>query len=465
LGEPVSLTGKNSGTPVPRLRRVLTLWDLIFYGIVLIMPIAPVPLFGVAQVLSQGHFVTTILIAMLAMMLTAVSYGRMATLYPTAGSAYTYVGRGLNPHLGFLTGWAMFLDYLIQPLLNGIYGALTIKRIFPFVPYAALAALFVGTMTFLNLRGIRATARANIVLLTIMCTVILVFMLLAVRYLFHFQGMRGVFSIQPFYDPKTFNPRMIWTATSYAALTYIGFDGVTTLAEDVENPKRNVMLATVSVCLFTGIVGGLEIYLGQRVWPDFRTFINAETAFMDVTRRVGGPLLFQALGIVLILACVGAGLTGQVGAARLLFGMGRDNVVPRKLFAYLDPKRNTPTRNIWLIGIVAYIGTLFISYEQAGEILNFGAFLAFIGVNLATFWQFNVVRRPSRKRRWLADVVVPLLGFVFCLWIWLGLKLPAKIVGGVWFIAGFIYCAIKTRGFRDRPIMIDFSESQKGQKL
>ena len=459
MGEPVSLTGKNSGTPVPRLRRVLTLWDLIFYGIVLIMPIAPVPLFGVAQVLSQGHFVTTILIAMLAMMLTAVSYGRMATLYPTAGSAYTYVGRGLNPHLGFLTGWAMFLDYLIQPLLNGIYGALTIQRFLPFIPYAALAALFVGTMTLLNLRGIRATARANIVLLTIMCTVILVFMLLAVRYLFHFQGMRGVFSIQPFYDPKTFNPRMIWTATSYAALTYIGFDGVTTLAEDVENPKRNVMLATVSVCLFTGIVGGLEIYLGQRVWPDFRTFINTETAFMDVTRRVGGPLLFQALGIVLILACVGAGLTGQVGAARLLFGMGRDNVVPRKIFAYLDPKRNTPTRNIWLIGIVAYIGTLFISFEQAGEILNFGAFLAFMGVNLATFWQFNVVRRSSRKRRWLTDVVAPLLGFVFCLWIWLGLKMPAKIVGGVWLIAGFIYCAIRTRGFRDRPIMIDFSES------
>lgn len=449
----------NSAGPVPRLRRVLTLWDLIFYGIVLIMPIAPVPMFGVAQVLSQGHFVTTILIAMIAMMLTAVSYGRMATLYPTAGSAYTYVGRGLNPHLGFLTGWAMFLDYLIQPLLNGIYGALTIQRFFPFVPYAALAALFVGTMTLLNLRGIRATARANIVLLTIMCTVIGVFMLLAVRYLFHFQGWHGVFSTQPFYDPKTFNPRVIWTATSYAALTYIGFDGVTTLAEDVENPKRNVMLATVSVCLFTGIVGGFEIYLGQRVWPDFRTFINTETAFMDVTRRVGGPLLFQALGIVLILACVGAGLTGQVGAARLLFGMGRDNVVPRKLFAYLDPKRNTPTRNIWLIGIVAYIGTLFISYEQAGEILNFGAFLAFMGVNLATFWQFNVVRRTSRKRRWLADVAVPLIGFVFCLWIWLGLKLPAKIVGGVWFMAGFIYCAIKTRGFRDRPIMIDFSES------
>ena len=458
MTEPSIQAQTNSASAVPRLRRVLTLWDLIFYGIVLIMPIAPVPMFGVAQQLSRGHFVTTILIAMVAMMLTAVSYGRMATLYPTAGSAYTYVGRGLNPHLGFLTGWAMFLDYLIQPLLNGVYGALTIQRFFPDIPYALLAAVCIGLMTLLNLRGIRATARANIILLTVMCTVIGIFILLAIRYLFHLQGWHGVFSSEPFYNPKTFDPRTIWTATSYAALTYIGFDGVTTLAEDVENPKRNVMLATVSVCLFTGVAGGLQIYLGQRVWPDYTTFINTETAFMDVTRRVGGPMLFQALGIVLILACLGAGLTGQVGAARLLFGMGRDNVVPRKLFAYLDPKSNTPTRNIWLIAIVAYIGTLFISYEQAGEILNFGAFLAFMGVNLATFWQFTMVQQSGRKRRWLADVVMPLVGFLFCLWIWLGLKVPAKVVGGVWFTAGFVYCAIKTRGFRTRPIMIDFHE-------
>ncbi len=458
----IESTTKAQGDPAgsaPRLRRVLGLWDLIFYGIVLIMPIAPVPMFGVAQVLSHGHFVTTILIAMVAMMLTAVSYGRMASLFPTAGSAYTYVGRGLNPHLGFLTGWSMFLDYLIQPLMNGVYGALTIQRFFPYVPYAVLAAIFVAMMTLLNLRGIRATAYANIVLVTIMCLVIGIFMVLAVRYLFHFQGWHGVFSIQPFYDRRTFDARLIWMATSYAALTYIGFDGVTTLAEDVRNPKRNIMLATVLVCLFTGVVGGLEVYLGQRVWPSYNSFPNVETAFMDVAQRVGGPLLFQALGIILILASVGAGLTGQVGAARLLFGMGRDNVLPRKLFAYLDPKRNTPTLNIWLIGIVAYIGALFVSYEQAGEILNFGAFLAFMGVNLATLWQFGVVGKVGRKRLWLGDVVIPLLGFMFCLWIWLGLKTPAKIVGGFWLSVGFLYSAIKTRWFRDRPIMVDFSES------
>jgi len=459
LGEPAVQTVPNSGASAPRLRRVLTLWDLIFYGIVLIMPIAPVPMFGIAQKLSNGHFVTTILIAMLAMLFTAVSYGRMAAIYPTAGSAYTYVGRGLNPHLGFLTGWAMFLDYLIQPLLNGIFVTLTVKRFLPQVPYFVLAAFFVGIMTYMNLRGIRATARANIVLVAVMSVVIVAFMVLAIRYLFHWGGWGGIFSYEPFYNPRAFDIRTIWTATSYAALTYIGFDGVTTLAEDVVNPKRNVKLAAISVCLFTGIVGGFEVYLGQRIWPDFSTFPNLETAFMDVTRRVGGPLLFQALGVILILACMGAGMTGQLGAARLLFGMGRDNVLPRRIFAYLDPKHNTPTRNIWLIGIVAYVGTLLISYEQAGEILNFGAFLAFMGVNFATFWQFTVIPRPDHKRRSLQDVVMPLIGFVFCLWIWVGLRTPAQIVGGIWFLSGLIYCAVKTRGFRTRPIMIDFSES------
>lgn len=448
-----------AASAAPRLRRVLTLRDLVFYGIVLVMPIAPVPMFGVAQQLSHGHFVTTIMIAMVAMMLTAISYGRMAALYPAAGSAYTYVGRGLNPHLGFLAGWAMFLDYLIQPLINGIYGALTIQRFFPSVPYALLAAIFIAAMTVLNLRGIRTTARVNIVLLVIMCTVIGLFAVLALRYLFRLEGWPGIFSARPFYDPRTFDLRTIWTSTSFAALTYIGFDGVTTLAEDVENPKRNVMLATVLVCLFTGVVGGAEVYLGQRVWPDYTSFANPETAFMDVTSRVGGPILFQALGIVLLLASLGAGLTGQVSAARLLFCMGRDDVLPHKLFAYLDTKRNTPTRNIWMIAIVAYIGALFITYEHAGELLNFGAFLAFMGVNLAVFFQFAIARPAGHKRQWFVDVAMPLIGFIFCLWIWLGLRWPAKIVGGIWSIAGLIYCAVKTRGFRERPIMIDFTEA------
>jgi putrescine importer len=467
MSEPATLGSVKSADAVPRLHRVLKLWDLIFYGIILVMPIGPAVLFGICQKLSEGQMVTTILIAMLAMMLTAFSYGRMAALYPSAGSAYTYVARALNPHLGFLTGWAMFLDYLLAPLINTIYGALALQRLvaplFPHLPaklsFALLAALFVGTMTFLNLRGIRSTARTNLLLLIVMCGAMTVFMVLAIRYLYHLQGWQGVFSLQPFYNPSTFRFRTIATGTSFAALTYIGFDGVTTLAEDVENPTRNVLRATVVVCLFTGLFGGLQAYLAQRVWPDWHSFPNLETAFMDVCQRVGGVSLFKVMAGILILACLGTGLGGQVGAARLLFGMGRDNVLPRRFFAFLDPKRNNPSRNIWTVGILAYAGALLISYETGGELVNFGAFLAFMGVNLAALRSFYFQGKSGRRRRLLSDALVPGLGFLFCLAIWIGLLTPAKIVGGVWFLLGFTYEIIQTRGFRRKPAMIDFSET------
>src|SRR5204863_8814618 len=168
-------------TSAHRLKRVLTLWDLIFYGIVLIQPIAPVPLYGVAQKLSDGHFAAIILIAMFAMLITAVSYGRMASLYPSAGSAYTYVGRGLNLHLGFLAGWAMLLDYLIIPLFCVVYGSLIVARMFTHLPYLLIAGLFAGGMTYLNVRGIRSTARANQILMTFRCAVLGWFIVLAIR--------------------------------------------------------------------------------------------------------------------------------------------------------------------------------------------------------------------------------------------------------------------------------------------
>ena len=452
-------------TSAPRLKRVLTLWDLVFYGIVLIQPIAPVPLFGVAQKLSDGHFATIILVAMFAMLITAVSYGRMAALYPAAGSAYTYVGRGLNLHLGFLAGWAMFLDYLLQPLINTVWISTALhERYVPGIPFAVWAAVIAVIITLLNLRGIRSSARANKVLLFLMFVVVGFFIVLAIRYLFYSQGWSGLFSIQPFYDPKTFNSHRIWTATSFAALTYIGFDGVTTLAEDVENPKRNVLLATVLVCLFTGVFGGFEVYLGQRVWPDWRTFPDLVTAFMDICRRVGGPILFNAMGVILILAAFGSGLTGGLGAARLLFGMGRDNVLPRKVFGYLSPGSSTPTYNILIIGALTFAGAVMLNsignaYEHAGELLNFGAFLAFMGVNLATFWQFAVKAKPGHKRNLLTDAILPLVGFAFCALIWWNLNGLAKTVGGIWFALGLGYVAIKTRGFRTAPVMIDFSES------
>src|ERR1017187_5766527 len=151
---------------VPHLRRVISLWDLVFYGIVLVQPIAPIPLFGVAQKLSDGHYVTTVLLAMFPMLITAFSYGRMAAIYPTAGSAYTYVGKGLNAYLGFLVGWMVLLDYGLAPLVNGIWVAVVIHaRYLPQVPFVVGMFLVVVVMTAPNLRGIKTTALSDEILL------------------------------------------------------------------------------------------------------------------------------------------------------------------------------------------------------------------------------------------------------------------------------------------------------------
>ncbi len=444
---------------VPRLRRVLSLWDLIVFGIMAVTPSAPVTVFGLSSVRARGHAVDTILFAMVAMVLTAISYGRMAALYPAAGSAYTYVGRGINPHLGFLAGWAMLLDYLTIPIFCVLYGSLIVQRMLPEVPYVIISAGFAGGITYMNVRGIRATARTNDVLLLFMGVVLLSFIVLAIRYLLGHEGWGGLFSVTPFYNPQEFHLGAVIHATSFAALAYIGFDSVTTLAEDVHNPRRNIMISLVTVCLFTGIFGALVIYLGQRVWPDFRTFPDVATAFMDVARRAGGTWLFEAMVLLLAVANIGAGLTGQVGAARLLFGMGRDNVLPRRFFAHLSAKTNAPSFNIVLIGVLAFAGSLNKRYDLIGELQNFGAFLGFMGVNLATIRQFYFLPIAGHRRSFWNDFLLPGMGFLICTIIWLGLGSLAKIVGGLWFAAGLIYCAVRTRGFRLEPVMIDFRES------
>ncbi|HET6218603.1 MAG TPA: APC family permease [Acidobacteriaceae bacterium] len=448
-------TAELDSSGVPRLRRILTVWDLAFYGLVSVTPSAPATVFGLAQLKSHGHAVDTILVAMVAMVLTAISYGRMAALYPSAGSAYTYVGRGLHPYLGFVSGWAMLLDYVVSPLFCVMFGTLALIRSLPALPFPVGAALFAGGITYLNLRGIRSTVRANQILLGFMFIVLLSYVFLAIRSLIANQGVGGLFSIEPFYSPATFSVRDVAGATSFAALTYLGFDAVTTLAEDVKNPRRNVMLATVGVCVFTGLFGGLLVYLGQLVWPDYNTYTNVETAFIEVAGRVGGIVLFRAMAILLLVAMVGAALTTQVGAARLLFGMGRDDLIPRRVFAHLHPVRNTPNYNIWLIGLLAYGGSLVMSYEVTAEILNFGAFLGFMGVNLAVIWQFWVRGAQGHRREFFADVVLPAGGFLFCTAIWWGLAAPAKIAGGIWFIVGVFVLAVRTGGFRHELLLPD----------
>jgi putrescine importer len=463
---PISPQAPADETAAPHLIRVLTLWDLVFYGIVLTQPIASVPLFGVAQKLSDGHYVTTILLAMLPMLITAFSYGRMAAIYPTAGSAYTYVGKGLNAYLGFLVGWAMLLDYGLTPLVNGIWVAIVIHaRYLPQIPFEVGMFLVVFVMAAPNLRGIKASALSDKILLLAMSAVTVVFIFLAIRFLFHGQGWSGLFSTKPFYNPKTFAAHTVWTATSYSVLTYFGFEGVTTLAEDTKNPKRNVLWAILLVCLFTGVFGGFLAYLGQRVWPDWQTLPNLETAFMDVCARVGGPSLFHAMGFTILLADIGGGLAGMLGAARLLFGMGRDNVLPGRIFGRLSPGTSTPTYNILIVAAVVFVGAVALqhvgnAFEHAGELQNYGAFFAFTFVNLAAFWQFAFVQPHKSKVRTVTDSALSLFGAIFCGIMWWNLDNIAKGLGGVWFLVGLIYLATATRGFTKAPRMAGAVDAQ-----
>ncbi len=458
--------------PTPQLRRVLGLWDLVFYGIVLNQPVAAVGLFGLVNLLSGGHMVTTLLLSMVAMLLTAASYGRMAALYPSAGSAYAYVGRGINPYFGFIAGWTMFLCYLIIPIINTVYGVLSFQRLFPGIPYSVCVIVFAVFITMLNLLGVRSSMKANKIMLYVMLIIIGAFVIMAVRYIAHTLGWNGLFDARPLYNQSTFSINAIASGTALVALTYVGFDGITTLAEDVKNPKRNIWLSIIIVCFFTGLFSSLQMYLAQQsaqtMWltgsmtadTPFYSRIpqeHVETAFMTVCAQVGGSLLFNAMTITMFVACLASGIAGQLGAARLLYGMGKDNVLPRKFFAYLDPRHNSPIYNILLVGIMAIIGALVLNYQKTAELINFAALLAFMGVNLAAINQLYF-KAPVAQRNVFTDLVVPALGFLFCLWIWISLPNSPKILGGIWLVVGIAYLAISTKGFKKQPVMLDFKD-------
>ena len=441
-----------------RLNRVLGLWDLVVYGMILIQLVSPVPIYGLIQARSAGNALPTILFALVAIMFTAVSYGRMTTMFPMAGSAYTYVARGINIHLGFIVGWVMFLDYMIVPLISIIIPALALQRLLPWLPFPVLTLVVATGMSALNLGGVRATNRANAIVLIITGAVVILFFVLAVRFLYLKTGLSGVFSIKPFYDPVVFNFSSVLSGTSLAALTYIGFDGVTTLAEDTINPKRNIVLATILICLLTGVISGIQIYLFEMTWPAWTSFANLDTAYLDIMKLVGGALLFGVFSVIMSISQFASGMSGQVSAARLLYGMGRDNILPGKIFGYLSKKKHNPSRNIMLLGLFVFIGSLILPLEHACDLLNFGAFLGYMGVNMATIWCYYIKPDKSHHRNIFKDLLLPFIGFGFCLVMWLGLPVLSKVVGSAWLLFGITYYAIRTKGFREKQVLFNFEE-------
>jgi len=444
--------------PSPSLRRVLGLPALVLYGIILIQPTAPMPLFGAVAVKAHGHVVTTILIGMVAMLFTAISYGRMANAYPSAGSAYTYVSREIHPALGYLVGWGMIFDYVMNPIICVIWCSKAAINFVPEIHFAVYAIFFAVLFTAMNLRGIEASSRTNALIASALGVVILLFLGAVVRFLVYHppNGVTGW--MQPFYDPGTFSFSAVSAGASLAVLTYIGFDGISTLSEEVHNPRRNILLATVLVCLLTGVLASIQVYAAQLVWPNTQ-FPDEDTAFCYVAGKAGGQWLFNTVNLALLVATIGSGAGAHLGAGRLLYGMGRDNAIPQGFFAAINPRTRIPSNNIILVGIATLAGALVLTYTLGAELLNFGALIAFMGVNISSLVRYFF--RAERKTP--GSVILPLLGFVVCLYLWLSLGTKAKLAGLSWLAAGVLYGAWRTSWFR-KPLQFAPVENMEQQE-
>lgn len=452
----------NNSPEAPRLRRVLSLGNLIVYGIMVITPMAPMTFYGVLSRRAGGHATTCILLAMIAMAATAVSYGRMARVYPSAGSAFTYVGGELKPLLGYLTGWSIAMDYMLAPIIGVIYAAQQSHILVPQISYLAWAVLFALIQTGCCLQGIKITSRMNGVFTSLMGVVVIAFFIAAILYLSRQGPHTAGFFTRPFYDPDTWRFSGILGGTSLAVLAYLGFDWISTLSEEAKQPD-DVLTATVLTCVAIGLLSALEVYAAQLIWPQAQGFADIDTAFSFVAGRAWAPL-FAAVGIALIIGSVGSGMGGQLAAARLLYGMGRGGALPKTFFAAIHPKNRIPRNNVLLLGVLELAGALILpaiageatGFELASNLINYGALIAFMGVNAAAFTRFYL-RAPEKK---LINNVVPALGFLVCLLIWWNLALQAQILGAVWMAIGLCYGAWKTQGFRSGAV--DFSFPREG---
>ena len=400
-------------------------------------------IYGVVSNAARGHVVTTILVAMVAMLFTAVSYGRMARVYPSAGSAYTYVGSELHPLAGYVVGWAMLMDYMLNPIICVIWCSAAAQNVVPQIPYAAWALAFVILFTSLNLLGVQASSRVNAALALGMGIVVVIFLAFAIHYIALVTRPLGYAWLQPFYDPATFSTGRLFNGASIAVLTYIGFDGISTMSEEVENPRRNVMLATVLTCFIIGVLSAIEVYVAQLVWPGRTPFppTMVDTAYVHVAMRVGGKFLFQLLNATLLVANLGSGIAAQFGAARLLYGMGRENALPRRFFGAVSPRSGIPHNNVVLLGLITLAGAFVLTYAKGAELLNFGAFIAFIGVNAAALVHYKF--RSREKVR--LPALLPLLGMAICIFIWLNLDIDAKLLGVSWVAVGLLVYLLMRR--------------------
>lgn len=435
------------------LKRSLTIWDLIIYGLIFMVPIAPFGIYGYVADGSKGMVALAYAIGMIGMIFTAFSYARMSEAFPIAGSVYAYTSRGINSPVGFMAGWAILLDYILVPALLYVVSAAALHGIFPSIPAIVWGLMFILINTVINILGIEFTAKFNKIVLVLELIVLAIFLVAAT-----IAVAKGVnnshFTIKPFYDSTKFSLTVVMGAVSVAVLSFLGFDGISTLAEEAKGGHKVVGKATVASLLIVGVLFISMTYIAACLYPDYTTFKNLDTAFYDIAKVAGGNWLMLTCELATAFAWgIANSLAAQAAVSRVLFSMARDKHIPSVL-AKVHVKYKTPYVATLFIGIISAVMVGIFSSQIAAlaSLVNFGALVSFLLLHITVIYYFVV---KNKSKNFVNHLIFPLIGFVVIFYVTINLDIKSKTLGLIWLLIGVIYYIISTYLFKRGPMNME----------
>ncbi|WKX25448.1 APC family permease [Tatumella ptyseos] len=429
------------------LKKTLTLFPVVMIGLAYMQPMTLFDTFGIVTNLTGGHVATAYAFALIAILFTALSYGKLVHRFPSAGSAYTYAQKSICPHVGFMVGWSSLLDYLFMPMINILLAKSYFESLIPGIPSWIFVVLLVGFMTLTNLKGIRTVANFNGLIVVLQILVMLVIVGMVIYGVSQGVGAGTLVSSKPFWTENSQVVPMI-TGATILCFSFLGFDGISSLSEETKDAKRVIPKAIFLTALIGGLLFIAVSYFLQLYFPDVSHFKDPDSSQPEIMLYVAGKA-FQ-FGI-LIFSCVtvlASGMAAHAGVSRLMYVMGRDGVFPKRFFGYISPKFHTPVFNVLLVGAIALLAINF-DLVTATALINFGALVAFTFVNLSVISQYWI---REKLRRTLKDnirfLILPLCGAITVGALWVNLEKSSMELGLIWAAIGIIYLAIVTKGFR-----------------
>ncbi|CAI8909487.1 amino acid permease [Pseudomonas sp. Root68] len=438
-----------------RLQRTLSLGSVVLFGIAYMTPIIVLGTFGILAQSTAGMVPAAYLAALVAMFFTAMSYGRMASAFPVAGSAYSYVRKAISPKLGFIAGWAVLLDYLFLPMAIWLIGAAYLNSAFPAVPQWIWVLAFIGITSAINIVGLKLANGINALLMLVQFLVLIAFVALCVHYVGG-DASTPLWSIKPFFNGDMQMP-LIMSGAAIACYSFLGFDAVSTLTEETRDPRRTIPRAIMLITLIGGLIFVGVSYFVQVAHPSFQ-FDSVDSAAYEIARNIGGDLFVSIFLIGLIVGQFASGLSAQASGSRLLYAMGRDGVLPKSFFGTLHERFGTPINSILLCAVVALLA-LKLDVTTSTSFINFGAFLAFSLVNLSVIFHYWIGGENKGLREFVLFLLFPFIGLAADLWLMVSLDHLAIYLGLSWLAIGVMYLAVLTGGFRRQPPEMDFQEA------